>query len=491
MIPASAIVQINPGVISGGGNALALNGVILTNNAAVPMGAVMPFSSAAAVGAFFGLASSEYGLAQNYFAGYDNKTATPALLYFVQYAAAPVAAYVRGGSLSAMTLTQLQALSGTLIVTIDGVVKTSSTINLSAASSFSNAATIIAAGFTSMGGTVTYDATRAAFVITSATTGATSTMSFCTGTLATSLLMTSATGAVLSQGAIASTPSGVFASITAVTLNWAQFMTTWEPLIADKLLFAAWVNAQNNRFIYVEWDTDILATQANNTTTLGPQLNALNSSGTVPIYGSANHAAFILGAIASVDFNRTNGRITFAFKAQSGLAATVTDQTLAANLDANGYNFYGSYATANQGFVFFYPGSVTGAYSFLDEYVNQVYLNSQLQLALMVLLTSVPSIPYNAQGYALIDAACMDPINQALNFGSIREGVPLSVSQAAQVNNAAGTKIDGVLSTRGWMLQILPATAQVRAARGTPPILFFYTDGGSIQMISLASIVIQ
>jgi hypothetical protein len=85
----------------------------------------------------------------------------------------------------------------------------------------------------------------------------------------------------------------------------------------------------------------------------------------------------------------------------------------------------------------------------------------------------------------------MDPITAALNFGAIRANVPLSASQIAQVNNAAGTKIDTVLSSRGWYLQILPATAQVRAARGTPPMSLWYMDGGSVQAITLASIVVQ
>ena len=490
-IPASAIVQINPGVIGGGGSALVLNGVILTNSAAVPIGAAQPFASATAVAAFFGPSSPEAALATIYFGGFDNSTVKPGNLLFAQYAAAPVAAYVRSGSVAGLTLAQLQALSGTLIVTIDGTLKTSSAINLSAATSFSSAATIIAAAFTSLGGTVTYDSVRGAFVFTSATTGVTSTIGFCSGTLATGLNLTSATGAVTSQGAIASTPAGAMAAITAATLNWAAFMTTFEPVIADKLAFAAWVNGQNNRFAYVEWDTDITATASGNTTSFGAQLVANNSSGSVPIYGNASHAAFVLGSIASIDFARTNGRITFAFKAQSGLVASVTDQTVAANLIANGYNFYGAYATANQGFVFLYPGLVSGNYKFLDEYVNEIWLNNQLQLALVSLLAAVTSVPFNNQGYSLIDAACMDPINAAINFGAMRPNVPLSSSQAAQVNNAAGAAIDTVLSSRGWYLQIKPATAQVRAARGTPPCTLWYMDGGSVQAITLASIVIQ
>lgn len=505
-IPASHYVQLNPGVIGGGGSPLSFNGVILTNNAAVPIGVVMPFPSASTVATFFGAGSTEANLASIYFAGNDNKTVTPGNLYFSQYAAAPVAAYVRGGSVASLTLAQLQALTGTLIVTIDGVVKTSSSINLSAATSFSNAATIIAAAFTSMGGTVTYDAVRAAFVITSATTGASSTIGYCSGTLAASLNMALATGAVTSQGAVASVPGTAMTAITGVTLNWAKFMTTFEPILSDKLLFSAWVSSQNRRFVYVAWDTDANAIVANNTTALGPLLAASNSDGTICISGTPaaataagvtlatlcmNCAAFNMGITASIDFTRTNGRITEAYKTQSGLSATCTDLATASILEANGYNYYGSVATANQPFIFYYPGAVSGSYKFADELVNEIWLNNALQLSILTLLTSIPSIPYNSQGYALIDSACMDPINAALNFGAIRGGVPLSALQIAQVNNAAGTKIDTVLSSRGWYLQILPATAQVRAARGSPPMTLWYMDGGSVQNINLASIVVQ
>jgi hypothetical protein len=505
-IPADNVVRINPAVIGGGGNPLSLNGVIVTNDTAVPMGAVYPFSSAAAVGTFFGLSSTEYALAAKYFAGYDNKTKTPGTLYFAQYAAAPVAAYVRGASLAALTLDALKLLSGTLIVTVDGVVKTSSAISLTAATSFSNAATIIAAAFVSLGGTVTFDATRSAFVITSSTTGAASTMSYVSGTLATSLLFTQATGAVTSQGSIASDATTYMNTVKSVTLNWAAFMTTWEPVLAEKQKFAAWVNSQNKRFAYIAWDTDATAIQANATGSLGYLLTAANSDGTVCISGDSaeavalgttlaavlvTHAAFVMGAIASVDFAGTNTRPTFAFKSQSGLVSVVADETDATNLIANGYNYYGSYATANQGFTFCYPGSVTGSYKFLDEYVNEVYLNAQLQLALVTLMTSVPSIPYNTAGYALIDAACKDPILAFKTYGGLREGVALSAAQIAQVNAAAGVAIDKTLSSVGYFLQIKDPTAQVRALRGTPVINLWYMDGGAVHKIEMASIVIQ
>jgi hypothetical protein len=55
----------------------------------------------------------------------------------------------------------------------------------------------------------------------------------------------------------------------------------------------------------------------------------------------------------------------------------------------------------------------------------------------------------------------------------------------------AGLKIDTVLSTRGWYLQIKPALPQVRAARGSPPCTFFYMDGEAVNAINLASVNAQ
>lgn len=225
-IPASQIVQVTPGVINAGGNALAMNGVMLTQNTAVPIGTVMPFATAASVGAFFGLSSTEYQLASVYFSGRNNGTQTPGSLFFVQYPEAAVSAYLRGASLGGMTLTELQALSGTIVLSVDGTQFTSSSISLSAATSFSNAATIIQAGFTTPTFSVTFDPIRNAFVFTATATGATSTITAATGTLATSLNLTTTAGAVLSQGAAAASAATFMSGVMTQTLNWASFSPT-------------------------------------------------------------------------------------------------------------------------------------------------------------------------------------------------------------------------------------------------------------------------
>lgn len=489
-IPASNYVQINPAVIGAGGSALALNGILLTSDTSIPIGTVQPFYTADSVSAWFGPSAIETSMGASYFKADDNKTQTPGLMYMAQYNAAAVAGYLRSGSFASTTLAKLQALSGTLTITFAGSALTSSTITLSAATSFSDAATIIEAAFTTPGFAVTYDVLRSAFVFTSTLTGATETITYATGTLATGLLLTAATGAVLSQGADAQTPAGMMASIINQTLNWASFTTTFEPVTADKEAFSLWVNSQNNRFAYIGWDTSATGTIVPDTTSWVALIKAAGYSGTIPVYLDYLHAAFFMGFIAALDFNRTNGRKTLAYKYQSGLTASVSNVTTANNLEANGYNYIGNVATANQGFVFAFPGQITGSYKFVDSYVNQVYLNSQFQLALLTLLTSAGFVPYTTAGYTQIRQSCMDPINQMLNYGGIQPGVTLSAAQASEVNTQAGTEIATTLSQRGWYLQIQDASAQVRGVRGSPPMTFWYMDGGSVQRINLASIVV-
>jgi hypothetical protein len=640
-IPASQIVSVIPGVLGAGGSALDLNGLILTANTRVPIDSILSFASAADVATYFGSGSAEAITASTYFLGFDDSNVKPGAILFAQYPATSVPAYLRGGNVSTLTLAQLQALSGTIIV----MGKTSATINLSTASSFSNAATLIQAGFTganlydgitssastiaagtatnstaasitgnvlTVAGTITgsfvvggvltgtgvtagttilaqltgsaggagtylvsavqtvatttitqtygvltvgamtsgflapgqiisggttaagttivsqltgtpggagtyitsggsqtvsasiisagplavaYDSVAGAFTFT-AGTPITDVMTYATGTLSTSLLLTAVTGAILSQGKAAATPSAFMGAVINQTQNWATFMTIFDPDAygnSNQQLFAAWANAQGNRYAYVCWDNDISPTLSNAaTSSLGYILTQAGTSGTIVIYApDYTKAAFVCGMIASIDFNETNGRITLAFKSQSGMTADVTTATIATNLIANGYNYYGSYSTANQGYNFFYPGSVTGEFKWADSYVNEIWLNNAFQLALMDLLTTVKAIPYDNVGYTLIRAALQDPINQGLNFGAFAGGVALSSAQIAEINTAAGAPVAANLAANGYYLQILPATAQIRAARSSPECTFWYTDAGSVQKISLASIEVQ
>lgn len=593
-IPASELVNAIPSVLGTGGNPLSFNSVFATLDPSIPLGTVKPYPDVPSVKSWFGANSPEADFAGRYFSGYSIGTSLPSTLYFAQYNDTDVAAYLRGGNMSAVTLTQLQAFSGSLVVVVDGHTLTSAAINLASATSYPNAAALIQTGLQNVGNswsgtltttnasetvtinttasgilhvgdvlagadipggatitafgsyttvagtgtvtisanatgaagpgagtvtfdpTVTYDPLRAAFEVTSPTTGALSTLAYpSTSTFSTNLKLTQATGAVLSQGAVEATPGAFLDSVVAATQNWATFTTVFEPDIDTALGFATWIStaspAGQERFAYIEWDTVEANALGSNPSGFGAQITAASDSGSMPNFDPGMRididpesglpvittwtpgelAAFICGMIASIDFDATQGRITLAYKSQEGVQAGVNTATAAQNLIANGYNFYGAYATANDNFTFLQPGSMPGQWKWVDAYINQIAMNSDFQLTLLTLETQVLSIPYNTNGTNLIRSALQDPIDKYLNFGAIQPGIPLSASQAQQVNRAAGAKIDGVLSTVGYYLQILPATAQVRGLRGSPPMKFWYTDGGSVQSLLLATIDVQ
>lgn len=503
-IPASALVNVLPGVLNAGGAAIDLNGLYLTNSWRVSVGQVLSFATPASVGAYFGLTSNEYTLAQKYSAGFTGCTALPGAMLFAQFNPAAVGAYLKSGSVASLTLAQLQAISGALSIEINGTNATSSNISLSAATSFSSAAAIILAAFTSPTFTVAYDSTSGSFIVQSSTTGVDSTIAFATGTAAASLLMTAATGAVLSQGAAAATPATFMPGIVALTQNWASFSYTFNPDVSGentvKLAFAQWASAQNNRYALVAWDNDIQATEQNNTENLGYLIQQQSLSGTILVYepGNLGHAAFVMGYAASLNFGATNGRSTLAYRTQAGLVASVSNQQIAANLQANGYNFVGAYATANQAFTFMQNGQISGEFLWADSFFNQIWLNSQMQLALMELETNVGTIPYNTYGKTLIQSALIGtpqapgPIDQAITFGAIVAGTTLSASQVLEIDNAAGvTGAAQAVATQGYYLMVGTASPQVQAQRGSPPITLWYADGESIQNITMNSIDVE
>lgn len=493
-IPFSQVVQVVPSVLSANGVAVDLNGLMLTQNALAPTGSILQFNDAAAVQTYFGASSDEATAANIYFNGYTNGTQLPGALLMSRYPETATAGWLRSGSMAAVTLGQLQAFSGTLTISVAGVAKTSGAIDLTGATSFSNAATIIQGAFTSPGFTVAYNSTSSAFIFTTTTTGAAQTMTFATdNVLAQNLRLTAATNAILSQGSDVAVPAEFMADILTQNQNWATFMTIWESDLSEKEAFAQWSNSAAPRWLYVCQDSDVAALTPNNSATFGSYLQVNELIGTCPIYGNFTHAAFVCGFAASLNFTRLNGRSTLDFKAQSGLVPSVTNSTEYAAVTSNGYNCYGAFGSNNpaNNTNWFTPGSVSGNWLWADTYLNQIWLNANLQLAMVNLLTQVGAIPYNSTGNGLIYSAALDPINAAKNFGAIRAGINVSAAQAAEIQYALGFNAAPTIAAQGFYLQISEATAQTRAARLSPPITLYYQDGEAVQQITMASIAIQ
>lgn len=269
--------------------------------------------------------------------------------------------------------------------------------------------------------------------------------------------------------------------LSKIRKNWVSF-TCVDGMTSDEIMgFAQWTSSQGVSFLFSAYVSESAATAQS----VRNAIETAQYSGTSVVYGTAEYAVFIMAEAASIDWNRRQGVINFAFKSQSGLAAVVTDGTEASNLEAAGVNYYGRWATRNPEFVFLYNGAVSGKYKWLDAYVNAIWLRSAVQISCMDGLKMAGRVPYNEMGYTQISAWLQDPINQAVFNGVIDAGVVLSEKQKAELYIEAGEDISEQLFTEGYYYQVEDPGASVRAERGTPIINLWYTYGGSVNKLNI------
>lgn len=139
-VNADKLVQIVPRVMDAGTPGLSFSGLVLTQSELPPSGRVLQFSSAQAVAAYFGDDSMESEMARFYFQGYVNADYLPSKIFFAAYRAQDAAAWLRGAAYE-KDLAALKAVTnGSLLVSVDGVMREGSGVDLSGATSFSDVA---------------------------------------------------------------------------------------------------------------------------------------------------------------------------------------------------------------------------------------------------------------------------------------------------------------------------------------------------------------
>ncbi|MRT01880.1 DUF3383 domain-containing protein [Ewingella americana] len=492
-IPLSTDFSITPNVVTPAGSAVDANGLMLTDNELIPVGAVASFFTAADIAALTGSNSKEFLAAQKYFNGYDNSSVIPGELLMYRVVTSDAAGYLLSGNLKGVPLSTLKAIpSGTITLFVDGTSTTSTSIDLSTATSFSDIATKLQVGIGATKVAVDWLPLANRFIIRSNTTGADSEVSFAiSGALANGLLLTQDTAATVSPGADVTTLTDTMNSIINTNQNWVLFNSLVEFTDDQKQELCAWASASHNRFGYVVHDTTDAGTVANNANCFVQKVVEANGYENVfPVYGNYLYSVTALAYSASVDFSRTNGRVSFKFRSFPGIAPNVSDLATAQALKSNGYNFYGSYSLNKTMKQYASDGAITGKFLWLDSFLNQVWINANLVGAYANLFTNNQSFPFNATGYGAVQASTIDVAEQALNFGAIQRGVVLDQAQIRIVNNTVGRDISSTLFTEGWFLYIPTQAGAARIERDLRGVVFFYVDGQLIQSITMSSTAI-
>lgn len=493
-IPLSVDFSITPNVVSPAGSAVDINGLILTDSELIPVGKVSVFYQASEISALLGSASKEYLAGSLYFGGYNNSSVIPGQLLISRLVTTAVAGYLLSASLKGVTLASLQAIAaGTITLTVDGTAVTSSSIDLSTATSFSDIADKLETGIGSTKVAVEWNSIANRFIIRSLTTGAASNVSYASvGTLATALKLTEATAAVVSPGSAPVSMADMMDSIINTNQDWVSFMSVVELDDANKTQLCAWASSSNNRFAYIVHDTTDEPTVADNENCFFQEVVVANGYESVfPVYGSYLYAVMPLAYGASLNFDRTNGRVSFKFRGFSGLSPNVSDKATALALKSNGYNFYGSYSLNKTTAQYASDGAISGQYLWLDSFINQVWINANLVSAFKNLFVdNDQSYPFNEAGYASVQAGVIDVAQAAKTYGAIRAGVTLDSSQIRIVNNTVGKDISATLYSEGWYLYIPTQTGAARIERDLKGVIFYYVDGQLIQSIDMSSTAI-
>ena len=433
---------------------------------------IRTYSDIQSVANDFGTSSPEYLAAQAFF----SQSPKPTTVQIGRWAKSPTSGLVRGKMLStdAQKISNFTAITnGAFDVTIDGSVVKVTAVNLSAESNLNGVASKVSEKLNSKG-TCRWDGLR--FVITSASTGKTSTVAKVTSTQ-----LTQAMG--LSDG----TTSVAGIDTEALADAFAQFLDfpTWYMAFVaapcettDAAAAAGIIEAASPARIvaFTSQDTDELDNTKDET--LGAKLNALGYNRSLVMYSSksAAAAASILGRMSTINFEGSNTCITLKFKQCPGVEAENLRTSQAQALMAKNVNVFAAYQNDTS---ILQEGVMSGGW-FIDEVHGLDWLQNRVETDLWNLLYTSKKVGQDETGADNLVATVSKSIDQAVRNGLVAPGV--------WNGDAFGALKTGDTLSTGYYVYIQPFAEQSQAdreARKAPPIQIAVKLKGAIHSVDV------
>lgn len=449
--------------------------LVITANNLCPTGKILTFTSAAAVGSYFGIASGEYLRAQFYFGWISKNITAPALLSFWFWNGDAATANLIFGAPPIDTLAAFNMItSGELDLTMGGVTHTLTGINLGSAGSLAAVATDIttainaysAGGIQWTGAVVSYNSTTGAFNLVSGSAAADTIGVQVAGAndLAGPLGWLNP-GTVLSNGTAAQLLTANLNQLINISNNFGSIClgaSAFYTSLTDVESVANWNNSltPNIQFIFSARTTvansaawaAALALIGGTGLTLAPASGETNA----PI--STEYPEMVPGMIfAATDYNVPNSVQNYKYQ-EFELTPAVSSEADYVTYTGLNINFYGSTQTAGQIISFYMDGSMMGLPvnpQFFNLYANEIWFKDNLAAALLNLLLALSQIPANSKGIALIIAQLQNVINVALNNGTISVGKTLNETQILDIGQiTASPTAWRQVQTNGYWLNV-------------------------------------
>ena len=462
---------------------------VFTTNYLAPVGQVVEFTGGSVValetvGEYFGVTGDEYKFASKYFQT-NKKGLAPQKISFGGFSASDTPAMIIG--VRGVKLADIQAITtGTLSLTVDGVDKSYTAINLSSAADLTGVATALTAVVTSDGLAVEYESTTGRFNLKTVATGEEEVLSVAEGTVA-ELLGWTATKGVMVEGHDAMTAVETVVDSEGLSNNFFSFCFIGTTLSnSDITALAEWTSTQNVKYMFS------LGVNPTNAETIQGLVSSYDGVAlTLDIYDDM--AEFMpMSRIASIDYTKPNAAISMFYQQFSGVEASVNKTSVAQDYDALRVNYYGATSQAGQEVSFYQNGLLQGSITDMGVYANEAWLKDAFITAILNLRLGLDTLPANNTGVGLVLATMMDVVNQSLYNGVTLSGKTLSSTQKAYITQLTGDS-DAWMKVQGngyYITADLVKYTEDNVEKYKVSFLYVYAKGDSINYVDGRDIMI-
>jgi hypothetical protein len=411
----------------------------------------------------------------------------PDALYIGRWARTPSKAILHGGVLDVADLdmaTWTSITTGSMTITVDGTLKTLTSLNFSTATNLNQVATIIQAGST--GFTVRWDAAYERFDIISNSTGTSSTISYGaaagsgTDISSKAKLRTGQANAPI-NGVVAETALAAVQAVADRSGDWYAVAITAATMPSDNDLvdISAYIEGTERNRLHIITTQASAALDPLSALDIGSRLKALKYMRSYVQYSSTHKFAAVsaFARAATVDFESNRSTITLKFKQLPGVGVDILTETQSKVLKSKNINVFVQY---DNGSAILQEGVMSNGFWF-DEVHGGDWLANALQTdEWNVLYQSQTKIPQTDEGIHQLVASAEGVCERAVNNGFLASGT--------WTGGQIGILLPGMTLSRGYYVYAPPVASQApadREARKAPTIQIACKLAGAVHFANL------
>lgn len=466
-LPVSRLINVSVNLTPLGAQFANFNSLLImgSSNVIDTRERIRTYEDLGSVATDFGTTAPEYLAAALFF----GQSPQPTQLQIGRWAQTATSGLLLGGVLTTaekLASAWTSITNGGVNFTINGTARNLTGLNFSAITNMNGVASVIDTAL-GVNGDCVWNGKQ--FIVTSSTTGISSTVSFATsgaGTdISAQLKLTSGTASYNVTGIAAETAVAAVTILDGLTVDWYGLMTASPSVVnADHLAIAAYIQGAGNKHIYGITTQETAALLSTDTTSIGYLMKQLGYTRTCYQYSSSSPYAIasLFGRILTTDFTANNTVITLMYKQEPGVAPEDLTSSQAAALDANYYNYFAKY---NNNTAIIANGQMASG-NYFDEVYGTDWLANYIQTNVYnVLYQSPTKIPQTDPGTHILVTTIEASCSQAVNNGLLAPGVWDS--------QGFGDLRQGSLLSKGYYVYAPPVATQAsadRAARKSVPI---------------------